>query len=56
MNKLLQLCAKINLAVVKNVIILLILTRLVYLEESQLVLILEIIASIVMLTTKNNGE
>ena len=45
-----------NKPFIKNVFILLILTRLVCLEENQLILIAEILGSIVMLMTDNGPE
>jgi hypothetical protein len=46
----------INKSFIKNVFILLILTRLVCLEENQLILIAEILGSIVMLMTDNGPK
>jgi len=45
-----------NKPFIKNVFILLILTRLVCLEENQLILIAEILGSIVMLMTDNGPK
>lgn len=46
----------VNKSFIKNVFILLILTRLVCLEENQLILIAEILGSIVMLMTDNGPK
>lgn len=50
-----ELLAK-NQAYLKNIVILLILSRLMFLEDSQLALIAEIVASLAVIAVGNKGE